>query len=37
MSIKTLRKRIAVVAVSALAAGVLAVTSAPAANALEFG
>jgi trimeric autotransporter adhesin len=33
MSIKTLRKRIAVVAVSALAAGVLAVTSAPVANA----
>jgi hypothetical protein len=33
MSIKTLRKRIALVAVSALAAGVLAVTSAPAANA----
>jgi len=34
MSIKTLRKRIAVVAVSALTAGVFSVTSAPVANAV---
>jgi len=35
MSIKTLRKRIAVVAVSALSAGVLSVTSSPVANAAD--
>ena len=37
MSIKTLRKRIALVAVSALAAGTFSVVSAPAANAVVTG
>jgi hypothetical protein len=37
MSIKTLKKRIAVVAVSALTAGVLSVMSAPASNAAVIG